>query len=126
MTDPVVLDSAILQAFRESLGPNSGEVFNTVLQLFVSDAPSLVLALQKSLQANDLRAMQRAAHTLRSNSQTVGATGLAGLSRDLETSCRLGDRSHWAEQVTAIETLFPQVLLAVQGELDQSLPASGA
>ena len=125
MNEPVVLDAATLQAFRDSLGVDAGEITATVFRMFLADAPRMVAALRQGWQENNLPLVLRSAHTLRSNCDTIGAHGMARLFRGLETSCRQGDQSHWPQQIPAIEEQFPGVLLAVQAELERTNPGTG-
>jgi CheY-like chemotaxis protein/HPt (histidine-containing phosphotransfer) domain-containing protein len=113
----VVLDPATLMGFRASMGGDASEVVNTVLRLFLADAPRTVASLKQGLEGGDFKVVQRGAHTLRSNCETFGALELARLCRDLETSCRLGEEDRVAEQVTAVQIALPAVLQALEEEL---------
>jgi HPt (histidine-containing phosphotransfer) domain-containing protein len=75
--DKARLDPAALEALRELGGE---EFVADLVQTFLDDAPPLLAALRGS----DAGEVRRAAHTLKSNGTTFGATQLAELCRELE------------------------------------------
>jgi histidine phosphotransfer protein HptB len=80
------LDPAALEQLRD-LG---GDDFVVELAAtFLGEAPPLLAALRGS----DVDEVRRAAHTLKSNGATFGATRLSELCRELEEQARAGDLS---------------------------------
>jgi HPt (histidine-containing phosphotransfer) domain-containing protein len=61
-----------------------------LIDTFGEDARELVGTLRRALAETDVNAFRRAAHSLKSTSETVGATGVAGLARELESMARGG------------------------------------
>ncbi len=61
-----------------------------LIDTFGEDARELVGTLRRALAETDVDAFRRAAHSLKSTSETVGAIGLAGLARELEFMARAG------------------------------------
>ena len=69
----------------DELQANAGADF--VIELvdtFDEEAPDLLTELRSALAAGAAERFRRAAHSLKSNSSTFGATGLADLARALE------------------------------------------
>ena len=69
----------------DELQANAGADF--VIELvdtFAEEAPGLLTELRSALAAGAAERFRRAAHSLKSNSSTFGATGLADLARALE------------------------------------------
>ena len=69
----------------DELQANAGADF--VIELvdtFAEEAPDLLTELRSALAAGAAERFRRAAHSLKSNSSTFGATGLADLARALE------------------------------------------
>ncbi len=63
----------------------SGEDFiNELIDTFLEDGPKLIGEIQAALQANDADVFRRAAHSLKSNAATFGASQLAALAKELE------------------------------------------
>jgi len=55
-----------------------------LVDTFVEEAPHLLVELRRALDAGAAERFRRAAHSLKSNSNTFGATRLAAMSRALE------------------------------------------
>ena len=76
-----VLDINTFNALKESVGADFvGELMNT----FFEDANTQMMVMNSALASNDVEAFRRAAHSLKSNSATFGATDLSALARELE------------------------------------------
>jgi PAS domain S-box-containing protein len=80
-----------------------------LISTFLNDAPGLLGTLRSSLEQRDLEELRRAAHTLKSNGRTFGATTLASLSEELERSAQTGTLSGAAELVSQIENEYARV-----------------
>jgi GAF domain-containing protein/DNA-binding response OmpR family regulator len=61
-----------------------------LIDTFVEDGRQLVATLRKSLADADLDAFRRAAHSLKSNGESLGAGAVASLARELENMARGG------------------------------------
>ena len=76
-----VIDMATFEELRQASGADFiGELADT----FLEDAPQLLQQIELALQAQDYEACRRAAHSLKSNSATFGATVLSEQSREIE------------------------------------------
>jgi CheY-like chemotaxis protein len=82
-----VVDRAVLDRLATSMG---GAFVGELIGTFVVDARELVATLGRALGAADLDAFRRAAHSLKSTSESLGATALATLARELEAAARAG------------------------------------
>jgi CheY-like chemotaxis protein/HPt (histidine-containing phosphotransfer) domain-containing protein len=80
-----------------------------LISTFLNDAPGLVGALRSSVDERDLEELRRAAHTLKSNGRTFGATALADLSEELERSAQMGTLAGATELVARIEKEYARV-----------------
>jgi histidine phosphotransfer protein HptB len=67
-----------------------GSGFDELLSTFVEDSQELMATLRRTLGRRDVDGFRRAAHSLKSNAASFGATTLSGLARDLETQARSG------------------------------------
>jgi len=84
MSEPAI-DRETFVALQDS----AGAVFVVELvQAYLEEAPRMIGALRASLAAGDVDAFRRAAHSLKSNSLTFGATALATQARALELDAR--------------------------------------
>jgi histidine phosphotransfer protein HptB len=62
-----------------------------LIDAFLEDAPTQVAALRSALERADAAEARRAAHTLKSNAATFGASSLADVSRELEAAAARGE-----------------------------------
>ena len=80
MPEPII-DPATFGELQSSAGADvAGELVDT----FVAEAPGMLDALRSALAQGDADGFRRAAHSLKSNSLTFGATHLGALARELE------------------------------------------
>ena len=80
MPSPII-DAAAFAELQDSAGADfAGELADT----FIAEAPGMLQALRSALAQGDADGFRRAAHSLKSNAQTFGATRLAALARELE------------------------------------------
>ena len=99
--DPL-LDPAALDGLREI----GGDDFVTdLIDTFLADAPPLLAALR----GTDAEEVRRAAHTLKSNGATFGATTFSELCRELEMLARTGDLAGVPELADRIEAEYALV-----------------
>lgn len=86
-----VLDPTLLATLQAQLGDVTTEILAEVIDSYLQEAPELFGQMQRAIAQADAPSLQRAAHTLKSSSATVGALGLSQLSQELET---LGRTNH--------------------------------
>jgi len=81
------VDRAAVDRLAEAMG---GPFVAELIATFLEDGRALVGALRRGLEAGDLDGFRRAAHSLKSNAETLGAASLAALARELEGIARGG------------------------------------
>ena len=80
MTEPTI-DPATFKALQETAG---AEFVMELVGTFLEEAPRMLGELRAALAARDAEKFRRTAHSLKSNSLTFGASGLAAMARELE------------------------------------------
>jgi HPt (histidine-containing phosphotransfer) domain-containing protein len=93
-----------------------------LIDTFAEDARELIATLGRALAETDIDAFRRAAHSLKSNGETLGAMRLAAVARELETMARAGrldGAGHRVEQLVEEYELVTRAL----AELRRGLPA---
>ena len=75
------IDLAVLHDLRSDAGV---EFVAELIDTFFEEAPTLLAELRAAHAADDANRFRRAAHSIKSNSLTFGATALAELARALE------------------------------------------
>ncbi len=83
-----VIDRSALVTLSDSVG---GDFVSELIATFEEEAPELIAEMRRALSASEAEGFRRAAHSLKSNANTFGATRLAELARELETMARAND-----------------------------------
>jgi histidine phosphotransfer protein HptB len=81
------LDLDAVRSLYELVGEDR-ELFDELVAEFRDQGPQRIAELGRAMAAGDSAVASRAAHTLKTNSATFGATELASLSRRLEEAAR--------------------------------------
>ena len=80
MTQPTI-DTVTFEELKETAG---AEFVRELVDTFLAEAPLMLADLRSALAAGAADRFRRAAHSLKSNSNTFGALALGALARDLE------------------------------------------
>jgi CheY-like chemotaxis protein len=85
------IDWAVLDAIRALEDYGRGGLLERIINVYLSDAPGLVEEVFSAAEKGDMGSLLRTAHTLKSSSANVGATGFSELCRKIEGSVRAGE-----------------------------------
>lgn len=85
---PAVFDPTVLAALPMVVDGSQPAYGEEVLAMFFKTAPQILASLRQATANNDIPVAQRAAHTLKSSSATVGALALAACAADAEARLR--------------------------------------
>lgn len=96
--DAPAIDPATFDALKETTG---AEFVIELVDTFLEDAPRMLGELRTALAAQDADTFRRAAHSLKSNSNTFGALSLGAMARTLE----LGGMAKAAEAASSLSAL---------------------
>ena len=111
-----VVDRSLLHQLQKDLG--GAETLRYVICTFLKATPGLLTVLRDAAAQGDAPAIQRAAHTLKGSSATLGALGLSGRCEELERLGRTGDVQVARSMVAAVEALYGAVERALKAEVD--------
>ncbi len=100
-----IIDINTFNTLKES---TDAEFIQELINAFLEDAPLQIQRMKESLQKKDAELFTRAAHTVKSNAATFGATALANIARELESMGRENNLSI-SNQLEALEEAFHQV-----------------
>jgi len=105
-----VLDGTTLEQLRAT---TDSDFLVEMIDVFLSDTPQLIEDLHQSLAGGNAEVLRRAAHSLKSNSATLGAMTLAALCATLEEEARAGTLDGAPERVRRIEPEYERVRAAL-------------
>jgi HPt (histidine-containing phosphotransfer) domain-containing protein len=115
--------AAIDRATFDGLTRSMGDAFVAeLIDTFVEDARELTAELPAALARRDVDGFRRAAHSLKSTSESLGARGLAALARDLEAIARTGSLDGIGERLGLVAAEYARVAHALR-KLRRDLPA---
>jgi len=75
------IDPAVFAELQATAG---ADFVHELVDTFLEEAPPMLVELREALAAGRAEPFRRAAHSLKSNASTFGATTLAAMARDLE------------------------------------------
>ena len=86
--ETAAFDEQVLAEIGDALGEGFEEIAGGLINIYLSHTPTLFAQINQGLPNNDLSAIHRAAHTLKSSSANLGLMHLAKLSEQLETGLK--------------------------------------
>ncbi len=93
----VTIDLNVLDGYRALQSESEPDIVTELIDMFLADLPSRVMALRQAVEAGDVPATRRTAHVLKGAAATLGATALAGLCDYIEATARTGTVAAAAE-----------------------------
>ncbi|MDJ0533056.1 MAG: ATP-binding protein [Xenococcaceae cyanobacterium MO_207.B15] len=111
-----VLDMTVLDSLRQLVGAKAPEMLTKIINQYLEDAPGKVSAIAEALKSQDIEALRKASHSLRSSSANLGAISLAEYCKNLENIARAGEMPENPETITELETEYEKVKIALQQE----------
>jgi PAS domain S-box-containing protein len=103
-----LIDPQIWQQLRDMAGDDADEMLNELIDMYIEDAPPLLVALNRAIRISSFEELQKSAHALRSPSASLGILRLAKLCQSLEEAAK-------AKSLESCQRLVPEL----QNELTQ-------
>ena len=107
------IDQTTLAALLDSIGGDR-EFLAELIETFFQDAPAQFSAMHAALADGNTESFRRAAHSLKSNAASFGATTLAALNKQLEDLGKAGDLLSAADLLSEAETEYARVRSALE------------
>ncbi|HEX5755794.1 MAG TPA: ATP-binding protein, partial [Arenimonas sp.] len=108
---PLQLD--VVEELRAVMGPE----FDSLVRVFLEDAPQHVEQLEAAAAADDLAGMVAPAHTLKSAAANLGALALSAAAKRIELGARQGELPRAAIAVAVLESEFKRARIALAEQL---------
>jgi HPt (histidine-containing phosphotransfer) domain-containing protein len=103
-----IIDGPVFDGLLESIGRDR-EFLDDLLQTYFEDSPNLLGAMHAALVAGNADEFRRAAHSLKSNSKSFGATELSRMCKELEDMGKAGTLDRGAEGLVQAEAEYARV-----------------
>ena len=109
MTAPTI-DPVTFAALKEMTG---NDFALELVDTFLEEAPGMLDALRGALAAQDADKFRRAAHSLKSNSNTFGALALGAMARELELAGVANVAARGADPLAEVAQEYARVAAAL-------------
>lgn len=113
-------DGAIdMQVFAELQDSAGADFVAELIDTFLDDAPQRLAELGRAGAGGDAAAFRRAAHSLKSNGNTFGASAFAALARELELADLAATGARLAPMLAALAAEYERAAAALRSLRDE-------
>jgi HPt (histidine-containing phosphotransfer) domain-containing protein len=119
------VDREVLARLRRLRDEDEPDIVAELAGMFLEDARSRLDAVEEALQKGDAPAVERAAHTLKGGSGSMGAKGMSGLCAQLEDVGASGDLSQGSQLLGRIREELGRVERALEAEVSGKVIPAG-
>jgi HPt (histidine-containing phosphotransfer) domain-containing protein len=109
--DESVIDPAVYAALQDTVGV---EFAAELVDTFIEEATGMLAELRSARAANHADRFRRAAHSLKTNSNTFGAMRLGALAHDLELEGLDADPARDEAAIAALEVEYARAAAALK------------
>lgn len=103
------------------------DLLNEMIDIYLTDTPKLLATLREALSQNDAQSVYRTAHSLKSTSAHLRATGFSELSKEIEKLGHDGDLAQVTARLPLLESESQAVQVALKAIYAQATrPSLGA
>lgn len=113
-----MLDRTVLASLRELQDPGDPDIVAEVGGLFIKHSPEKVNAIMQSVEKEDAKGLQLAAHSLKSSSAYIGAMHLSALAKEMEMMGRSNSLAGAKELAQKLKQEFSLAVKAIEMEID--------
>ncbi|MDD4093820.1 MAG: Hpt domain-containing protein [Methanothrix sp.] len=115
-----VLDQSVLASLRELQEAGDPDIVAEVGGLFIKHSPEKVDAIMQSVEKDDAKGLQLAAHSMKSSSAYIGAMRLSTLAKELEMMGRSNSMNGAKEKAKMLKEEFSLVMEAILAEIQMT------
>jgi HPt (histidine-containing phosphotransfer) domain-containing protein len=116
VTESTVIDPAVFDELVASTGGDA-EFIRELIDTYVTDAPGLFEQMHTALAGGDAETFRRAAHSLKSNSASLGALTLSAQAKELEMMGKEASLEGAAAKIAAADVEYAKVKAALEVKL---------
>ena len=98
------------------MGKDGPDMIVELIEIFLEDAPRILVTLEKGWVNRDAEMLRTAAHTLKSGSANLGAMQLSILCKELEEIGRSGNLEFAADKIDQAIAIYDEVNIMLQAE----------
>lgn len=110
------IDTKVLQSFRKMVGKDATAIVREMIDCYLEETPKLLEEIATAIAGGNVVQANRAAHTLKGSSLTLGALNLSNFCKELEILSREGNTEESIEKLPLIKAEYERVKAALQIE----------
>ncbi len=107
-----VIDKTIFDELKEMSGD---DFINELIDTFLEDAPKMIAEIKSAYASGNVNSFRRAAHSMKSNAATFGASQLAVLAKELEMLGKENKLHETGDRLKALEEAYEAVRIELTG-----------
>ncbi len=126
MSTHEVIDTSAFTQFKAIWGDEAGEFIDELIAIYFQNAPNLLNAIETAYAEGNANDLRRHAHTLKSNSATLGATRMTELCQQLENAAANSNMEEARGLITSVKEEYQRVhnaLAAIRENMQETLAA---
>jgi histidine phosphotransfer protein HptB len=112
MNSSSAIDNSTFEALKDSMG---ADFIGEIVQTYVEEMPKLIAQLQEALAKQDCEGFRRAAHSIKSTSNSLGALKFGELAKELEMISRECNLASAPEKVKVLVSDYAEVKQTLEG-----------
>jgi HPt (histidine-containing phosphotransfer) domain-containing protein len=116
------VDWSVLDSLRILQQPGKPDLRKKLMTVYLDSSPGLMEGIRSAIASRNGEALGNCAHSLKSSSMSLGATGLGEICSRLEQLGRAGSLDEAPELLERAETRFTAVTSAFRRALEQDAP----
>ena len=106
MNSQSIIDLPTFECLKEAMG---ADFIDELLQAYFDETPKLLTALEEAYDRKDCESFTRAAHSIKSTSNSFGALQFGLMAKELEMIGRAGNLDDTLAKVEALTTSYETV-----------------
>src|SRR5512143_1177182 len=111
MSSQTIIDLPTFEALKEAMG---ADFLNELKQVYFEETPQLLSQLQQALAERNNEAFRRAAHSIKSTSNSFGALGFGEMARELEMMGREARLDGAPAKIESLVNAYAEVQQALE------------
>ena len=101
-----VIDKTTFEELKQMAGD---DFINELIDTFLEDAPRMIAEMKSAHASNNAETFRRAAHSMKSNAATFGASQLAMLAKELEMLGKENKLHETGDKLKALDEAYESV-----------------
>ena len=118
-----IIDEATFAGLLDSLGGDV-EFLGELVEAYLAESPGLFASMRQGIASGDGPTLQRAAHSLKSGSASLGALAFAARCKELEDMGKAGALDGAGSKYETLEAAYGEVVAALEGRVQSARSAS--